>query len=251
MGGYRSKEPKVVVSNPAAPISSSGGSAKEGDRTTSSGSELTSHMIRERNANVWDYYEEVRRIGEGSIGAVSLVRRKKGTEGGSAYTYHTKSTSPLRFFLLGGCCRQPTTKRRPFEYPTVHSAHTKEYALKSIKLRLVEKKYIDELRNEIEVLRSLDHPNIVKAYEVYETRNNIYVLMEYCSGGDLYARAPYTENDAAHLVTQLCSAIAHMHKNGVVHRDLVRTVLPFLLCVWFFKLIRSPRCQCCIPRCFP
>jgi serine/threonine protein kinase len=44
--------------------------------------------------------------------------------------------------------------------------------------------------------------------------------MEYCSGGDLYARAPYTEITAATLMSQLCSAIAHMHKNSVVHRDL-------------------------------
>eukprot|EP00804_Cyclotella_cryptica_P025322 CCRYP_012420-RH/>CCRYP_012420-RH protein AED:0.47 eAED:0.47 QI:0/-1/0/1/-1/1/1/0/185 len=98
--------------------------------------------------------------------------------------------------------------------------HSEEYALKCIQLRLVQKSYLDELRNEIEVLRSLDHPNIVKAYEVYETPRNIYVLMEYCSGGDLYARAPYTENAAASLMAQLASAIAHMHKHNVVHRDL-------------------------------
>ena len=90
---------------------------------------------------------------------------------------------------------------------TPSSCHTGEYALKSIQLRLVERKYLDELRNEINVLRTLDHPNIVKAYEVYETKANIYVLMEYCSGGDLYARAPYMENQAANIVTQICSAI--------------------------------------------
>jgi calcium-dependent protein kinase len=44
--------------------------------------------------------------------------------------------------------------------------------------------------------------------------------MQYCSGGDLYARAPYTEDAAATLMSQLCSAIAHMHKHYVVHRDI-------------------------------
>lgn len=63
-------------------------------------------------------------------------------------------------------------------------------------------------------------PRLAQAYEVYETKANIYVLMEYCSGGDLYSRAPYMEHQAADLVTQICSAISHMHKNGVVHRDL-------------------------------
>lgn len=40
------------------------------------------------------------------------------------------------------------------------------------------------------------------------------------SSGDLYARAPYMENQAANIVAQICAAISHMHKNGVVHRDL-------------------------------
>lgn len=94
------------------------------------------------------------------------------------------------------------------------------YAIKSIQLSLLQDSYLDELRNEIEVLRSLDHPNIVKAYEVYETKRNIYVVMEYCGGGDLYSRAPYTEDQVAYLMNQLCSAIAHMHKHQVTHRDL-------------------------------
>jgi calcium-dependent protein kinase len=100
------------------------------------------------------------------------------------------------------------------------SRHSEDYALKSIQLRLIERKYLEELRNEIDVLRSLDHPNIVKAYEVYETKGNIYVIMEYCSGGDLYARAPYTETESVPVISQICSAIGYMHKKGVVHRDL-------------------------------
>ena len=51
-------------------------------------------------------------------------------------------------------------------------------------------------------------------------QNTLDVLMEYCSGGDLYTHAPYLEHQAASIVSQICSAIAHMHKNDVVHRDL-------------------------------
>eukprot|EP00578_Thalassiosira_sp_NH16_P021397 CAMPEP_0181101490 /NCGR_PEP_ID=MMETSP1071-20121207/13782_1 /TAXON_ID=35127 /ORGANISM="Thalassiosira sp., Strain NH16" /LENGTH=548 /DNA_ID=CAMNT_0023184345 /DNA_START=50 /DNA_END=1696 /DNA_ORIENTATION=+ len=193
---------------------------------------LTNHMIRQRNADVFDYYKEVRTLGEGSIGAVSLVRRKKGTEGGSAYNSLRGKENMVNIGCMGffGCLlpkrKPPRIEKasdrspRPSRRPSQSSAHSEEYALKSIQLRLVQRKYLDELRNEIVVLRSLDHPNIVKAYEVYETKANIYVLMEYCSGGDLYARAPYMENQAATMVSQICSAISHMHKNGVVHRDL-------------------------------
>mmetsp|Transcript_49103 Transcript_49103/g.104421 ORF Transcript_49103/g.104421 Transcript_49103/m.104421 type:complete len:541 (+) Transcript_49103:285-1907(+) len=185
---------------------------------------LTKQMIRQRdNTNVWDYYKELYRIGEGSIGAVSLVKRKKGTEGGSAYDSSQRGVSVgcCGFFGRFGKARPPPAieKSTPGKFPA-SSSHTEQYALKSIQLRLVEKKYLEELKNEIDVLRTLDHPNIVKAYEVYENRKNIYVLMEYCSGGDLYARAPYAENQVANVITQICSAISHMHKNGVVHRDL-------------------------------
>lgn len=151
----------------------------------------------------------IRLLGEGSIGSVSLVRRKKGTEGGSAYP----KKSAMQKIL--GCCSSITEAVNDTPNSNAHL-----YAIKSIQLSLVQQIYLDELKNEIEVLRSLDHPNIVKAYEVYESRRNLFVVMEFCSGGDLYIRAPYTENEAASLMTQLCSAISHMHKHDIVHRDL-------------------------------
>lgn len=212
---------------------------------------LANHLIRWRRVNVWDYYVLEHGIGEGSIGSISLVKRRRGTEGGSAYTNHHHRTTPTATtcdtkeeekHIKGGAYfgrlwtrllkRSPKgieknntslLKRRKHlgakEY-AVPSRHTEKYALKSIQLRLVEKKYLEELRNEIDILRDLDHPNIVKAYEVYESKSNIYIVMEYCSGGDLYARAPYTENQVVPVISQLCSAICFMHKHGVVHRDL-------------------------------
>ena len=216
---------------------------------------LANHLIRWRRVNVWDYYELEHGIGEGSIGSISLVKRRKGTEGGSAYTNHQRTT-PINaatsdtkeekkikksgvFGRVWSQLQQQLSKRHSHtgnqkrttsllkrkkhlgakEY-AVPSRHTEKYALKNIQLRLVEKRYLDELRNEIDVLRDLDHPNIVKAYEVYESKTNIYIVMEYCSGGDLYARAPYTENQVVPVISQLCSAICFMHKHGVVHRDI-------------------------------
>lgn len=79
---------------------------------------------------------------------------------------------------------------------------------------------MDELRNEISILQSLNHPNIVKAYEVYETSINIYLVLEHCSGGDLYSRVPYSEKDSAKIIGKLLSAIAYMHKHNISHRDL-------------------------------
>lgn len=92
--------------------------------------------------------------------------------------------------------------------------------MKSIQLSRISKEFIDELRNEIEILRNLDHPNIVKAYEVFDNSHQIYIIMELCSGGDLYAKKPYSEKEAAKIVGKLLSALKHMHAKGIIHRDL-------------------------------
>lgn len=164
-------------------------SAVESNEFDISTRSLTNHMIRERSANVWDYYKEIRRIGEGSIGYISLVKRRRGTEGGSAYTGSERKLKSGNVVSLGcrgvfGCLIPKSMRRRkPIEKPSTArplSCHTEEYALKSIQLRLVERKYLDELRNEINVLRSLDHPNIVKAYEVYENKANICEYIYCC-----------------------------------------------------------------------
>lgn len=193
---------------------------------------LANHLIRWRQVNVWDYYVEECLLGEGSIGKISLVHRRRGTEGGSAYisgrskmgqTNGKKEDGGNVVRCCGGFFGRFLPKKTPpgiEKTSTGPSRHSEKFALKSIQLRLVEKKYLEELRNEIDVLRDLDHPNVVKAYEVYETKTNIFVVMEYLSGGDLYARAPYTESQCAPVISQICSAIFFMHKHGVVHRDL-------------------------------
>ena len=79
---------------------------------------------------------------------------------------------------------------------------------------------MEELRNEIAILQTLDHPNIVKELEIYETKLNIYLVLEHCSGGDLYTRGPYSEKAACEITDDLLSAISHMHQHGITHRDL-------------------------------
>jgi serine/threonine protein kinase len=60
---------------------------------------------------------------------------------------------------------------------------------------------------------------ILQAFEVFENKHQIYVVMELCSGGDLYRRLPYSEKAAAAIAGKVCSAIAFMHSKDVVHRD--------------------------------
>lgn len=79
---------------------------------------------------------------------------------------------------------------------------------------------LEELNNEVGVLRSLDHPNIVKAYEIYYGKRNIHIVMEICNGGDLYSRRPYSEKESARIVQKLLSAVHYLHEKRIVHRDL-------------------------------
>ena len=95
------------------------------------------------------------------------------------------------------------------------------YALKSIHLdRCSSLELRDELKNEIEILKNLDHANIVRAIETYDFRNRMYLLLELCSGGDLYSRDPYNEDTAKSIIRDLLSAVSYLHSQEIVHRDL-------------------------------
>jgi serine/threonine protein kinase len=93
--------------------------------------------------------------------------------------------------------------------------------MKSIHLnRITDQTFVDELKNEIEILKQLDHPYIVRPIETFDHRNQLFIVMELCSGGDLYSRDPYTEEEAARITSSILSAISYMHHRGIVHRDL-------------------------------
>lgn len=95
------------------------------------------------------------------------------------------------------------------------------YAMKSIHLsRVQDETFVEELKNEIEILKKLDHPHIVRPIETFFHRNQIFIVMELCSGGDLYSRDPYTEEEAARITSSILSAISYMHSRKVIHRDI-------------------------------
>jgi len=75
------------------------------------------------------------------------------------------------------------------------------------------------MKNEINIFRSMDHPNVLKAYETFDRKKEISIVMELCTGGDLYSRRPYSEREAARIMKKLLSAVAYMHKNNIIHRD--------------------------------
>lgn len=94
------------------------------------------------------------------------------------------------------------------------------YALKTIMLSQLNEASLRELHNEVSILKQLDHPNIVRAVETYRCRERMYIVMDLCTGGDLYRRLPYSPQQAVKIVDKICSAVAYMHQKKIIHRDL-------------------------------
>eukprot|EP00931_Biecheleriopsis_adriatica_P006502 TRINITY_DN1078_c0_g1_i1.p1 TRINITY_DN1078_c0_g1~~TRINITY_DN1078_c0_g1_i1.p1 ORF type:complete len:509 (+),score=110.20 TRINITY_DN1078_c0_g1_i1:49-1527(+) len=80
------------------------------------------------------------------------------------------------------------------------------------------------LKREIEITKAMDHPNIVKLVESFEDERVVYLVMELCTGGELFDRivdrGHVTEKQGAMLVQQMARAISYMHGVGICHRDL-------------------------------
>ncbi|KAL4857741.1 SNF1-related protein kinase catalytic subunit alpha [Chlorella vulgaris] len=82
----------------------------------------------------------------------------------------------------------------------------------------------EKVRREIKILRLFMHPHIIRLYEVVETPNDIYVVMEYVKSGELFdyivEKGRLLEDEARHFFQQIISGVEYCHRNMVVHRDL-------------------------------
>jgi calcium-dependent protein kinase len=89
-------------------------------------------------------------------------------------------------------------------------------------------KNLPKFEREINILKKSDHPNIIKLYEIFESKRSLYLIMEECKGGEVFDKIiehiqnkkMYTEKDAANMFQQMMSAVEYCHNNGICHRDL-------------------------------
>ena len=79
-----------------------------------------------------------------------------------------------------------------------------------------------EIRNEIDILKKLSHPNIVKIYEFYISKSHYYIVTEFCKEGELfsYIKTKYNERQLAVLFYQVFSGLCYLHDNKILHRDI-------------------------------
>ena len=81
----------------------------------------------------------------------------------------------------------------------------------------------DDIKREINILKKLSHPNIVKIYEFYESDNCFYIINEYCKGGQLYeylTKNKLTEEQLCVIFYQVFSGLIYLHEHSILHGDL-------------------------------
>lgn len=107
----------------------------------------------------------------------------------------------------------------------VRATHIATGAVRAIKQVMKSRvKDYEAFRAELEALRLLDHPNVVRVVETFETGLKCYLVLECCEGGELYdyiaAKGTLDEAEAARLMRQLLSALSSVHSHNICHRDL-------------------------------
>merc|ERR1712020_429334 len=100
-----------------------------------------------------------------------------------------------------------------------------QVAIKTIKKSKIETEAdLIRIRREIQIMSSVQHPNIIHIYEVFENKEKMVLVMEIAAGGELYdflsERKCLEENEARRIFRQISTAVYYCHKHNICHRDL-------------------------------
>lgn len=92
------------------------------------------------------------------------------------------------------------------------------------KALILEEKIIGQFTRELKIQSCLDHPNITKMYGFFDDKENIYLLLELGSEGQLYQiikkKKRLSENTTSYIMKQICEALKYLHSLNILHRDI-------------------------------
>ncbi|CAF4224693.1 unnamed protein product, partial [Adineta steineri] len=103
---------------------------------------------------------------------------------------------------------------------------SKKYVMKEIKIAKMGKKERDDSRKEVKVLSEMKHPYIVSYIESFEDPTSLFIVMDFCDGGDLHSRILqqrgilFKEDQILDWFVQITLALKHVHDRKVLHRDI-------------------------------
>ncbi|KAI3447719.1 hypothetical protein Pfo_004384 [Paulownia fortunei] len=106
-----------------------------------------------------------------------------------------------------------------------HRVHGTEVAIKEIVTARLNSKLQESLKSEIFILKRINHPNIIRLHDMIEESGKIYIVLEYCKGGDLSMyiqkrQGKIPEANAKHFMHQLAEGLKVLRENNLIHRDL-------------------------------
>ncbi|KAK6060455.1 kinase domain protein [Cooperia oncophora] len=105
-----------------------------------------------------------------------------------------------------------------------HTITGQEVAIKIIDKTALNPSSLQKLFREVKIMKQLDHPNIVKLYQVMENEQTLYLVLEYASGGEVFdylvAHGRMKEKEARVKFRQIVSAVQYLHSKNIIHRDL-------------------------------
>uniref|UniRef100_A0A1I8FYX6 non-specific serine/threonine protein kinase n=1 Tax=Macrostomum lignano TaxID=282301 RepID=A0A1I8FYX6_9PLAT len=154
---------------------------------------------------------------------------------GAAISTHRSSSGRPRVSSSGGSFEEPhignyrlmkTIGKGNFAKVKLakHVVTGKEMAVKIIDKTQLNSSSLQKLHREVKIMKTLDHPNIVKLYEVIAAEKTLYLVMEYASGGEVFdylvAHGRLKEKEARVKFRQIVSAVQYCHQKCIVHRDL-------------------------------
>ena len=118
--------------------------------------------------------------------------------------------------------------------------------MKLVKKKRMSKDDLRAFRREITILSGVWHDNIINIHDWCETKDQLFIVLDYCGGGNVFDRIAeqktFTELQASQLIKQVAEALYCLHMQGIVHRDLkvchmfvcvnlyVRLILRLLFC---------------------
>lgn len=160
----------------------------------------SSIFIAEQYENPFNIYDIVAKVGEGGYGRVYKVKHKKdGSIRAMKVINKYKDKTQLDLY--------------------------EDTEIENLKIKVDQKKYEDErFLKEIEILKKLDHPNIMKIYSFYNREHRFYLICEFIEGQELFEKITkqkyFSEEHAAKYMHQILSGVNYCHTMGITHRDL-------------------------------